>query len=87
MEEKKLTAEEKAKTEAEAKLKELENVDDTTLSEAINNIIDETTTKEKNTAKTEETSKPKKAKTAKYDHAVKVNGKWYDAGDNVPLIK
>lgn len=82
MEEKKLTAEEKAKTEAEAKLKELENADNTTLEENTNN---DTTSAEKNTVKTE--GKPKKAKTATYDHAVKVNGKWYEAGTNVPLIK
>lgn len=84
MEEKKLTAEEKAKTEAEAKLKELENADNTTLEE---NTKSDTTSAEKNTAKTEEKPKPKKAKTATYNHAVKVNGKWYDTGENVPLIK
>lgn len=90
-----MKAEEKAKLEAEATLEKLENASNTTQeidatkakTEGLENTDNTTQTESAAKAKTEKKSEAKKTKTVKYDHAVKVNGKWYYAGEDVPLIK
>lgn len=77
---KELSVEEKAKLEAEKKLNDMEKSD----SKESKEVSDAISENNEETTKKEEKSEPRKTFVT-YDHTVKYNGKYYEAGTKIPV--